>query len=255
MRDVAKAERIAAWMRTQLAAAGARGFVVGLSGGLDSAVVARLAQLAAPGAVLGLLLPCHSDPIDEADAAVFARQFAIPALRIDLGASFDALAAEAQSALETLPRDMRDTAPADPLRARVPLANMKPRLRMTALYYVANTLNYLVVGTGNRSEIAIGYFTKYGDGGADMLPLGRLLKRDVVELGRDLAVPAAILERTPSAGLWVGQNDEEEMGFTYAELERYLREGPQGVPPALAMRIERLIRASEHKRTLPPMPD
>ena len=118
-----------------------------------------------------------------------------------------------------------------------------------------NTLNYLVAGTGNRSEGAIGYFTKYGDGGSDLLPIGRLVKRDVRALARDLDVPPAIIERTPSAGLWLGQSDEEEMGFSYADLERYLDEGPQNVSPALAMRIERLIRANEHKGQLPPVPD
>jgi NAD+ synthase len=125
---------------------------------------------------------------------------------------------------------------------------------MTTLYFLANSLDYLVAGTGNRSELAIGYFTKHGDGGADLLPIGGLLKSEVRALARELDVPTAIVERTPSAGLWLGQTDEEEMGFSYADLERYLEEGPQGVSPALAMKIERLIRASEHKRALPPIP-
>jgi NAD+ synthase len=150
---------------------------------------------------------------------------------------------------------VRATPPADPLRGRVPLANMKPRVRMTALYFFANSLNYLVAGTGNRSELAIGYFTKYGDGGCDLLPIGRLTKNEVRALARDLNVPQAIIDRPPSAGLWLGQTDEDEMGFTYADLERYLTEGADAVSPALVMRIERLIRSSEHKRELPPMPD
>src|SRR5205085_4516711 len=123
------------------------------------------------------------------------------------------------------------------IRAQVPRANIKPRLRMTTLYFLANTLNYLVAGTGNRSELAIGYFTKYGDGGVDLLPIGRLLKREVRDMAKELRLPAAIIDRPPSAGLWAGQVDEEEMGFTYAELERYLDEGPQAVSPALAVRI------------------
>jgi NAD+ synthase len=88
-----------------------------------------------------------------------------------------------------------------------------------------------------------------------MLPIGHLEKSAVRALARELNVPQAIIERTPSAGLWLGQTDEEEMGFTYADLERYLDDGPQAVSPALAMRIERLIRSSEHKRQLPPVPD
>lgn len=242
-------------MRQRLAAAGARGFLVGLSGGVDSSLVARLAQLAAPNAVLGAILPCHSNPQDEHDARLVAGHFSIPTVRIDLSAAFDALAPAAQAELNALPATTRETAPADPLRGRVPLANIKPRLRMATLYFFANTVNYLVAGTGNRSELAIGYFTKYGDGGVDLLPIGHLVKSEVRALARELNVPSAIIDRAPSAGLWPGQRDEEDMGFTYAELERYLEDGPQGVSPALAMRIERLIRASEHKRQMPPIPD
>jgi NAD+ synthase len=250
-----KAERIAGWMRRQLAASGARGFVVGLSGGIDSAVVVRLAQLAAPGAVVGVILPCHSDPNDERDAARIASQFSVPTARVDLGSAYDTLMSDVQQAAQKLPAQMRATGPVDELRGRVPLANMKPRLRMTTLYFFANTLNFLVAGTGNRSEAAIGYFTKYGDGGVDLLPIGQLVKSEVRTLARELNVPDDIVDRTPSAGLWIGQTDEEEMGFTYADIERYLEDGPQGVSPALAMRIERLTRSSEHKRAMPPMPD
>jgi NAD+ synthase len=242
-------------MRAQLTAAGARGFVVGLSGGVDSAVVVRLSQIAAPGSVLAVLLPCHSDPQDENDASSIAAQFSVPATMIDLSSTYDELVTAVQPALRALPENVRSVPPSDPLRGRVPLANMKPRLRMTALYFIANSMNYLVAGTGNRSEIAIGYFTKYGDGGVDLLPIGHLLKREVRELARELGVPAAIIDRPPSAGLWIGQTDEEEMGFSYAELERYLEEGPQAVSPALAMRIERLTRASDHKRVTPAIPE
>ena len=242
-------------MRRQLSSTGARGFVVGLSGGLDSAVVARLAQLAAPGHVVAAILPAHSDSQDERDAELVAAHFSMTTVRVDLAPAYETTIAAAQAALETLPAQMLGTRPADPIRARLPLANVKPRLRMTTLYFLANSLDYLVAGTGNRSEAAIGYFTKHGDGGADLLPLGHLVKSEVRALARELTVPSAIIERTPSAGLWIGQTDEEEMGFTYAELERYLEDGPQGVSPALAMKIERLIRASDHKRALPPTPD
>jgi NAD+ synthase len=242
-------------MRRQLTASGARGFIVGLSGGIDSAVVARLAQLAAPGNVVAAILPCHSDPEDERHAADVASHFSLPTIRVDLSSAYDALVADLQPQLQKLPEQLRNAPPADPLRARVPLANIKPRLRMTTLYFFANTLNYLVAGTGNRSELSIGYFTKYGDGGVDLLPLGHLVKSEVRTLAQQLNVPAAVVNRTPSAGLWIGQTDEAEMGFTYSELERHLADGPEGVPPALAMRIERLVRLSEHKRSLPATPD
>ena len=126
---------------------------------------------------------------------------------------------------------------------------------MTTLYFVANSLNYLVAGTGNRSELTIGYFTKYGDGGVDLLPIAPLLKSDVRAMAAELDVPQPIIDKAPSAGLWLGQTDEDEMGFTYADLENYLTKGPETVAPALALRIERLERASQHKRALAPSPD
>jgi NAD+ synthase len=248
---------IAGWLREQLTIAGARGFVVGLSGGLDSAVVAGLCRLASPGKVVGVLMPCHSDARDEADARLIVNQFGIPTVRIDLAPAYDYLLGDLKTAFMNLPADQAPLPPSggpDP-RARLPLANVKPRLRMTTLYFVANSLNYLVAGTGNRSELTIGYFTKYGDGGADVLPLGSLLKSEVRALARALEIPPPIIEKTPSAGLWLGQTDEEDMGFTYSDLEKYLTDGPDAVSPALAMRIERLVRASDHKRALAPIPE
>ena len=115
--------------------------------------------------------------------------------------------------MHAIPRDLRDAPATDPDVLRVAHANIKARLRMTALYTIANTLQYLVAGSGNRSEIAVGYFTKYGDGGVDLLPIGHLLKREVSALARDLTVPQSIIDRTPTAGLWRGQTDEAELGF------------------------------------------
>jgi len=139
------------------------------------------------------------------------------------------------------------------IKQQLPEANIKPRLRMTTLYFMANSLNYMVVGTGNRSEITLGYYTKYGDGGVDLLPIGGLLKSEVRALARELDVPAAIIDKPPSAGLWIGQTDEAEMGFTYDALEQYLSGGRSAVTPAIADRIEQLRRASEHKRAMPPI--
>ena len=249
------AKRIAEWLRDRVIAAGARGLVVGLSGGIDSAVVARLCQMATPGHVVGVIMPCHSDPRDEADARLLADHFGIPALLVNLEPAYDRLVEDLRGALGGLPPDVQVSPSPGDIKARVPLANVKPRLRMTSLYFVANSLNYLVTGTGNRSELTIGYFTKYGDGGVDVLPIGNLLKSEVRALARDLDVPAPIIEKAPSAGLWLGQTDEDEMGFTYAELESYLTRGPEAVSPALALRLERMIRATEHKRGLAPAPD
>jgi NAD+ synthase len=249
-------DSIVEWLRQRLNESGARGFVFGLSGGIDSAVVARLCQSAAPANVVGVLMPCHSDARDEADGTLVADHFGIPTMRVDLAPTYDHFSAALKAAAASLPQEQLagSTGVTDDIKARVPLANIKPRMRMTTLYYVANTLNYMVAGTGNRSELSIGYFTKYGDGGVDLLPIGELLKSEVRALARELGVPEPVIEKAPSAGLWLGQTDESEMGFTYAELENYLTKGPETVSPALAMRIERLARASEHKRSLAPTP-
>ena len=244
---------IVTWLRQRITAATARGFVVGLSGGIDSAVVARLCQLATPGQVAGVIMPCGSDARDEADAGLVADTFSLPVIRVDLEPAYEALLAQARSAVDALPNEVRLRV--DESAGRLALGNVRPRLRMATLYYVANSLDYLVAGTGNRSELTIGYFTKHGDGGVDCLPIGHLLKSQVRTLAQELGVPQAIIDKSPSAGLWIGQTDESEMGFSYADLERYLTDGPEGVSPALALRVERMIRAAEHKRSLPPTPE
>ncbi len=249
-----RSRHITDWLTERLAASGAAGFVVGLSGGLDSAVVARLCQIAAPDRVVTLILPCHSEDADEADARLVAGQFDLPVKRVDLAPAYDRLVAELDDDFGRAAAGAGDPA-SDAHRARLPLANLKARLRMSALYFAANALGYLVAGTANRSERLLGYFTKNGDGASDVLPLGGLLKGEVRTLARELGVPDAILDKAPSAGLWPGQTDEAEMGFTYAELERYVTAGPDAVSPALVMRVERLIRSTEHKRALPAMPD
>lgn len=241
---------MAAWLRQQVSTAGVRGIVLGLSGGIDSAVVARVAQMAMADMVLGVIMPALSDPQDEADARLVASHFGIATTMVDLAGPYGALLDEASRSLAALPAS---AAPVSEAANRLALANVKPRLRMTTLYFVANRLNYLVAGTGNRSEIAIGYYTKYGDGGVDVLPLAMLVKSQVRALARDIGVPDRIIDKAPSAGLWLGQTDEGEMGFSYAELEQYLNGGPDAVAPATVLRIERLARASDHKRKMPPV--
>ena len=244
-----RAEKIAEWLRQRADDAGARGFVFGLSGGIDSAVVARLCQMAAPQRVLGVLLPCYSHPQDEEDARLVASTFSIPIVRVELDSTFDAVTESLQSAIKGLPKQVESL----DIKQQMPDANVKPRLRMAALYFIANSLNYLVVGTGNRCELVLGYFTKYGDGGVDLLPIGGLLKSEVRAMARDLGVPDRVIEKPPTAGLWVGQTDEAEMGFSYDTLEAYLVKGASAVDRAIAERIARLQNVSDHKRALPPI--
>jgi len=244
-----RADKITSWLRERATQAGARGFIFGLSGGVDSALVARLCQMAAPQRVLGVLMPCYSHTQDEQDARLVASTFSIPVARVDLGSTFDALTDVLEHAVKGLPThvDVID------IKQQLPEANIKPRLRMASLYFLANSLNYLVAGTGNLSEITLGYYTKYGDGGVDLLPIGGLLKSDVRALAREVGVPDQVIDKAPSAGLWMGQTDEGEMGFTYEALEQYLTHGVTAVGAEVAKRIEQLRAASNHKREMPPV--
>jgi len=233
------AEKLVSWIRDKTLAAGGKGVVLGLSGGVDSSVVAVLCQRAFPKNTLAVLMPCYSNKDDVAHARLVAEKFSIPTKIVVLDSVFDTL-------LKVLPDDR-----ADPDVNRLAQGNIKARLRMLTLYYFANRLKYLVVGAANRDELAVGYFTKYGDGGVDIQPLGNLLKGELKELARFLAVPEAIINKPPSADLWEGQTDEGELGFSYDELERYLASGEAAAE--IKKRIESMVAASEHKRQPPPI--
>lgn len=235
--------KLVAWIREQAEGAKAKGAVLGISGGIDSAVVAVLCKQAFPQSTLGVMMPCHSNPQDEEHARLVAEKFSIPFKVVTLDPVFDAT-------LRVLPAD---NTVIDPAFARKASANLKPRLRMLTLYYFANRLNYMVVGSGNRSELAIGYFTKNGDGGVDILPIGNLVKAQVIELARFLNIPQPIIDKPPSAGLWEGQTDEGEMGLTYEDLDRYLLTGK--AQPGVKKKIDSMMAASQHKRKMPPIPD
>lgn len=234
------ASRLIAWIRERAEEAKRRGVVFGLSGGLDSSVVAVLCKRAFPDNCLAAILPCHSIETDIEHALAVAGKFQIPVRNIALDEVFDSL-------LQLLADGEYD-----PKTKRLAEANLKPRLRMITLYYLANRLDYLVVGTGNKSEIAIGYFTKYGDGGVDISPLGSLVKSQVRELAVHLGIPNEIIQKPPSAGLWQGQTDEGEMGMTYSELDRYLLTGKGS--EKIAKKIQAMMARSAHKRTTPPIP-
>jgi len=132
-----RAERISTWLRDRAMQAGAKGYVLGLSGGIDSAVVAKLCQLAFPQRVLGVILPCYSHPQDEEDARLVASAFSIPVARVDLGLAFDAVNESLATAVKGLPRHVESV----DIKQQLPEANLKPRLRMTAIYFIANSLN------------------------------------------------------------------------------------------------------------------
>jgi NAD+ synthase len=249
----ALADQIAGWLRFRMKAAGASRLVVGLSGGVDSAVACALCTMASgPAAVIAPLMPIHSNPDDLRHAEAVARQFEVTPRVIDLGAVYDAFVAAMPADDAPGLEDSTVEASRQDLLRRLAVANIKPRLRMATLYYLANRYNGIVVGTGNKTELSIGYFTKYGDGGVDLLPLGDLDKTTVRGLARELGVPAVVIRKAPSAGLWHGQTDEEEIGLTYDELDRALEAfaagDGEGPAPATRERLAALMQASEHKR-------
>lgn len=229
------------WIKRQLKQSGAKGIVLGLSGGVDSSVAAALAKEAAgKNNLLALFMPCCSNPQDLQDAKAVAVKLGIKSKTVDLSKTYNDL-------IKILPK-----------AGKMAVHNLKPRLRMLTLYYFANNLDYLVCGTGNKSELMTGYFTKYGDGGADLLPLGGLLKRQVRQLAQELGIPKDIIYKPPSAGLWMGQTDEGEMGITYAELDDILERIEDNKEQACAKekvkKIKKKIKESEHKRKGPSIP-
>jgi len=236
-----QAQKLVAWIREKVQGAGCRGVVLGLSGGLDSSVLGALCQRAFPQNILGVIMPCHSLDIDKAHAGIVAGRYDIPTMEVPLDGAFDAM-------IKILP----DYQPEQTI-GNLARANLKARLRMVTLYYIANQLKYLVAGSGNRSELTVGYFTKHGDSGVDILPLGNLVKGEVTELARYLEIPREIIEKPPSAGLWEGQTDETEMGFSYEALDRYILTGD--APEELKRKIEAMKATTAHKRAVPPIPD
>jgi NAD+ synthase len=254
---ITRASDIAEWIRQQATIAGARGLVAGVTGGLESAVVARLCDAAMPGRVICAIAPCHSDPGDQEAAESIVRQFDLPVVRLDLAPAYECLAGDVQAMVQQLREGGvpgADVGPDGP-DARLPMINLEPRLRTAALYFLAESFNCLVVGAGTRSELTVGAFAKYSDRAVDLLPLGRLLESEVRALAIELGIPESIVESARVRRLETRNVDEAQMGFSYADLERYLTAGPDGVSPALAMRIERLVRTSEHKRAPALMPD
>jgi NAD+ synthase len=240
---------IISFIRREVEESGAGGIVLGLSGGIDSALTLRLcADAIGARAVTGLLLPDREEAsADENDAREYAQLLGTAVRRIVISPAVSALA---QAAGVT---DVRN------------IGNIKARTRMILLYGYANSNRLLVAGTGNKSELLTGYFTKYGDGAADLLPIGDLYKTEVRQLAQTLHLPHCFLEKKPTAGLWDGQTDEGEMGLTYDQLDSILfcmeagYSGEQiaaltGETAAVIERVSSMMNSSYHKRRTPPIP-
>ncbi|SMP49834.1 NAD(+) synthase [Anoxynatronum buryatiense] len=234
------------WLKDQVNDAGAKGLVVGISGGIDSAVVANLIKRAYPDNSMGLILPISSQQKDVIDGIAVAEAASLQYQIIDFSEIHRTMINKVTDVLQK-------TGPVTEHYQKISDANLRARLRMSTIYAVANAMNYLVVGTDNAAEVYTGYFTKYGDGGVDLLPIAGLLKSEVYRWAEELGVPKQIIERAPSAGLWEGQTDEDEMGVTYEIIDQFL-EGKM-IPEKEKMIIQSMHEKTRHKRQMPPMPE
>ena len=226
-------EIITTWMTSKVKEANKKGVVIGLSGGLDSAVVAILAKIAFDNNILCINMPCWSNPQDKYDAETLSEEFDLPFKVIELDDAYEDIRFKLKNDTDKVTKVME--------------GNIKARLRMTTLYLYAQLNDYLVLGTTNKSEYNIGYGTKWGDSACDLLPIADIYKTDLYDIARALEIPEEILTKKPSAGLWKGHTDEDELGFSYEVLDHYLKT-EEIEDKEIQKKIDRMIISTEHKR-------
>lgn len=225
------------WIKALIKQSGAKGIVFGNSGGKDCSLAGILSKLATDN-VTGIIMPCEAKRnflADRDDALLIAKQYDIEVIEIDL--------TPIKLAFRNQLREHVD------VQNTMAYANINPRLRMTTLYAYAYDKNYLVLGTGNRSEITMGYFTKYGDGGYDFNPISDLTATEIYEYLEVLKAPEEIIKKAPSAGLFEGQTDEKEMGITYKDLDKFILTG-EGSEDTKKL-VNAVFNRTKHKRQPP----
>jgi NAD+ synthase len=232
------------WIKNYVYAADVKFIVIGISGGIDSAVTTTLCVRAlGKENVVGLGLPCSSNPQDLKDAKELVKNLGIRFIIFDLKNIYNEFVKKSASIIES---------------NSLAIANLKPRLRMMTIYFIGQSLGKsIVVGTSNRTEIAIGYFTKYGDGSADIEPIGGFYKCEVRKIAKFLGIPEEIIIKPPSAGLWEGQTDEDEIGIKYEVLDEIVYR----IDNKLALtdlnqdhvkKVKSMMKSAHHKHIMPP---
>lgn len=213
--------------------------VIGISGGIDSAVVAYLlTESIGKDNVFGVYLPSKTNTETDREDAKLTFDFLNMEYReIDIEPIIEVY--EQQSVF---------------FKERLSKGNLKARVRMSVLYGISNSINGMVVGTGNKTEMMIGYFTKYGDGGVDIEPIADIYKTEVWDLAREIRLPSRLINKKPSAGLWIGQTDEEEIGMSYQTLDGILQSIERGeiLENEDCKKVIEMIKKAEHKNKIPP---
>lgn len=226
------------WIKQYVENSKVQGIVIGNSGGKDSATVLAMASKAVgKEKVLAISMPCNSKNNDLEDAELVAKTFGVKNIKIDLSNSYKEMEKEINIHLNQK-------------LSKESTINIKPRLRMTTLYGVAQTLGYLVIGTGNLCEAMVGYTTKWGDNSSDFNPIGNFTVNEVLEIGKILGVPEKILKKAPSDGLG-SLTDEEKMGIKYSQIEEMIETG--NTEEKAKEEILKRYQNSKHKRKLVPI--
>ena len=237
-------EKIAEWIKNRVQSAGMKGIVLGMSGGIDSGVVACLCHKAGVDIHL-VMMPYGEDMSNSksyAHSMELIEKFGLSYHVYDIKPAVDAIAVtEKIPAFETSDANMI-----------LSQANIRPRVRMTYLYQLAQMGCRFVIGTGNMAECTVGYFTKWGDGACDLNPLAMMTKQEVYTLARYLGVPDSIINKKPSAGLWEGQTDEDELGMTYTQIDAFILNGSSG-DKEIDNIIEKRMLMSAHKFSKTPI--
>ncbi len=231
-------DEVISWLKFKVKETNTKGLVVGLSGGIDSSVVAYLINKALPDNSLAVILPIKNSKKDMEDAVKVAERIGIKYKNIDLEEPHKLILS---SVKKSLSEDYKEDKLTD--------GNLRARLRMSTLYTIANNMNYLVVGTDNKAELITGYFTKYGDGGVDILPISHLKKSQVYEWAKYMNLPNEVIEKKPSAGLYENQTDETELKVTYDAIDKFIDK--EEVSQKDYHRIVHLYNITEHKRNTP----